>query len=85
MKIDKGIPIPPITQGRRGNAKKGPAHAFRTMQPSDSVFFPGMKPKHGGGLLCRAKRACKDLPPRKWTVRTIDDGKVKGVRIWRVE
>jgi hypothetical protein len=76
IKIDKGVPVPPLTQGRRMK------YPFRQMEVGDSFFVPGVKTSSGfSGCLHGVRKSTG------WTFTCrsrVEDG-VQGVRVWRIE
>jgi hypothetical protein len=69
LKIDKNVPKPPVSRGNR-------KYPFSQMEIGDSIFIAGKRssgvpslfPRHGA---------------KKFSVRTVTENGVKGVRVWR--
>lgn len=72
VKTDKGIPIP-AKNTRNGLCK----YPFGQMEIGDSFFSPQLKANYMNGYVQRLK-------PRKFTVRTMVEGGIKGIRVWRI-
>ena len=75
MKIDDHVPPPP---------RKSRRYPFRDMEPGQSVFFPG---ENKSDRQHPAYMAAKTLQKRhglRFTLRSVIEDGVKGVRIWRV-
>lgn len=70
FKIDKGVPLPPRSHNRR--------YRFAEMEIDDSAFLPNTI---ASGVHSRVQY----LKPKKFTVRSVVEGGVKGVRIWRIK
>ena len=73
MAFDKHIPAPKVTHPK-----------FRLMEIGDSVFVP-----HDGPLMkCKAYVYAATIQKRsniyKFSGRSVTEGNVRGVRIWRV-
>lgn len=75
MKIEKGIPIPEITQGQRGRKSMYP---FKQMEIGDSVFFEGADSKS-------KQMAAAKIYSKRYGIRLIGRTVDGGLRIWRVE
>ena len=76
--IDKNVPIPkPAGPKHRGGPWKYP---WREMEIGDSFFVVGKTSSNVGLLSGVRKRYSK----RKWTMRTLTEDSVCGVRIWRI-
>ena len=75
MKIDKGVPLPPSNRGR---SKSSP---WRTFDVGDSTFIVGKRPNTIGGLFTKVQ---KELD-WKFTLRTVTEDGVRGVRVWRIK
>ena len=74
MKIDRDIP-PPTPRG-----EKSP---FAKMQVGDSVFFPG---ENKADAQHPAYMSARNYVKRKgfgFTLRSVEENGVKGIRIWR--
>lgn len=76
MKIDRHIPPPP---------QRGKTYPFANMKPGDSAFFPGenKSDKHHPAYM----NAYNYVKRKGWriAVRSVIEGDVKGIRIWRIE
>lgn len=71
--VEKGIPVP---------AKAAQTiYPFAQMQVGDSFFVSGMKSATFGGYCNRATRRLG----HRYTVRTVTEHDVRGIRVWRVE
>ena len=75
VKIDKHIPIPPLRVTK---------YPFPGMAPGDSVFFPGENltdKQHPAYMVAR-----NYVKRHGWrmTLRSVTEGGIKGIRIWRV-
>lgn len=77
IQIDKGIPIP--TKMQLGRKSKYP---FDIMDVGDSFFVPGRDGKNFGGTVTAAR---KRYPELSFEMRTVKEGGVVGVRVWRTE
>ena len=78
IKIDKGLKVTPPTNGNGGKPSRYP---FRELSVGDSFFVN--KTRNGGGSLVRYWNM--NLAPKSFTLRTVTEKKVSGVRIWRVK
>ncbi len=72
--IEKGVPLP--LPHRPVKPRKYP---FAEMEVGDSVFIPTAYSQLVGNA---ARGPC--YAPMKFTVRTVTENNVKGVRVWRV-
>ena len=70
--IDKGVPLP---------ACKGKYAWVSVMQIGDSAFLAGIDAQRAYGAIKYAMRRCGF----KFTLRTVTEDGVKGVRVWRVK
>lgn len=75
VKIDKGIPI----HARATNG--GGWSMFAKMEVGDSIFRDGVSSTTGSN----AARTYGRYHGRRFTVRTVTENGVKGVRIWPIE
>ena len=73
--IDKGVPMPRYA-GERGAPAKYP---FREMEVGDSCFVPGESNQTFRSHAAYAQRSGK-----KFSARTVVEGGVKGLRVWRI-
>jgi hypothetical protein len=76
IKISKGIKLPPATQSN-GAANRYP---FKELNVGDSFFLN--KSRNSGGSLVRYWNM--SLAPKKFTLRTVTEKNVDGIRIWRI-
>ncbi len=75
MKIDKSIPVPDRSGGRRP-----PKYPFRDMSVGDSVFLPGDEGRKMEGAAWVFAHRNKDFG---LTTRRVTENGVAGVRVWR--
>lgn len=81
IKIEKGIALP--ARGRAIPAK----YPWAEMAPGDSFFVPNftVAPKSITGKTAMSVHAGKKIHPgSKWTMRTVTENGIKGVRVWRL-
>jgi hypothetical protein len=71
LKIDKRVPIP------KGHNAGGQTAALKALKVGDSFFAPGAT---SNSFTMRSY-----MRPKKFTIRTLEENGVKGVRVWRVE
>lgn len=71
IKIDKAVPLPPVNTGK--NVK----YPLRYMEVGDSFFVEGVTVSKLSGTLPPHK-------PKKFSTRSVTEGGVDGVRVWRV-
>jgi len=71
MRIDKDIPPP-----------GGYTYPWTAMEPGDSFFVPDKCARVMSVSVNYAKR--KIVPSSNWTVRSVNENGVKGVRVWRL-
>lgn len=76
VKIDKGIPVPP----KRGECP----YPFEEMEVGDSIFVATTKGKKANPLTSYCDWWGKKLKIT-FTVRTVEEDGVKGVRAWRIK
>ena len=76
--IDKEIPLPPKTVARPSPTTM--QDFYRSMQVGDSVFFPGINKRAGGG---KAGNAGKALPSARFAIREVTENGIAGIRMWR--
>jgi hypothetical protein len=72
--IESNIPIPPRGDGSRET------YPFSKMAVGDSFFAPGATTQKLAGSFSTQRRRYG----RKFSVRTLTENGVKGVRVWRV-
>ena len=75
--IQKGVKIPPIAN--RGRSACELYGVLRQMQTNDSVFVPCT-----GRHIANVRNIAGRVRPERFTVRTVTEGGVKGLRIWRI-
>lgn len=75
IKIDKGVPIPKAELGR--NRK----YPWDELQVGDSFFVPGKTRATFNGFASRFKKT----HGIHFTLRTVTENDIKGVRIWRIK
>lgn len=85
VKIDKKIPVP-LERSKGGAIRQFP---WLEMKPGDSFFVSGYqtagsKPR-GGSKWMSLHYAKVLVPGSRWTMRTVTEGGVVGVRVWRVK
>jgi hypothetical protein len=76
--IDKRVKLPPATNFDASERIKYP---FRGLQVGDSFFIP-KKTREGGGSLVRYWNM--NLSPKMFTLRTVTEKRIPGIRIWRI-
>ena len=86
IKIDKGMPIPAHIE-RPGAPSVLP---WRDMDAGDSFFSPDHYVSHTAGKeagkkLMNTAGWRKAIPGSKWSIRTVIENGVRGVRVWRVK
>lgn len=77
--IEKGIPLPPKVV-----VKPSPTTMqdfYRSLEVGDSVFFPNITKRAGGGKVSNAGKA---LPSARFGIREVIENGVTGIRMWRV-
>ena len=80
IKIDKGVPIP----FHPGHGRRSP-FPWEDMKPEDSFFAPGYCVAPTPGMLQLTTLAGrKYIPGSQWTMRSVVENGVAGVRVWRV-
>jgi hypothetical protein len=77
--IDKNVPIPERVWGKNGRVSKYP---FRDMKLGDSFFIPRTTSARFTPNICQFKKL---NPKFNFTVRTVVEKKVPGVRVWRIK
>jgi hypothetical protein len=70
IKIDKDVPMP--------NGGKRAKYPLGEMEIGDSIFVPGVSNQGISGSFFVQR-------PKRFSVRTVTEGGVNGVRVWRVE
>jgi hypothetical protein len=73
FEIDKNVPLPP-NAGKPGGGK----YPWASMEIGDSFFAPG---KVGARVATAGKRGGGQS---KFTIRTVTENGVRGVRVWRI-
>ena len=82
-KFDKGIPIPAVSKVARNKR-----FFLELMKVGESFFVPGVEYKDQNSVylsLMTVARVCRRATGYKFTVRTVTEKNVKGVRVWRTE
>jgi len=69
IKIDKNVPIPMGTRNLK--------YPLGSLEVGDSFFFETANTNSLGGVFSQHK-------PKKFSVRTLTENGVKGIRVWRV-
>lgn len=84
VKVDKGIPIPPL---RRGVVQT----AWKRLEVGDSFFAPVQPSGYGGTqrklqslLVTQAMHYCREYG-WEFTTRQVIENDVPGVRVWRTK
>lgn len=80
VKIDKGVPIPPIDRSRAGSRKKDAWLPFRRMQIGDSFIHPSANAARAGAAVSEASRRM----PATFLMRTVEENGERIIRVWRV-
>lgn len=82
--IERGLPLPPRRRGR----SIGFTEHLAKFKVGDSGFFPEEERRSSKRFVetmsARATNAGRKLG-RKFTCRTVTEGDIKGVRVWRTE
>lgn len=79
FKIDKNVPIP--SRSKHTVSK----YPFAQLEVGDSFFAPGKKNTGFSGIVQNFYRNHRDKTDCKFSIRTVVEKGVKGVRIWRVK
>jgi hypothetical protein len=77
MKIDRHIPPPP--------GASGPRYPFRKMKPGDSVFYPGANTREKQHPAYSYAKTLQKRHGLRFTLRSVVEAGVEGVRIWRID
>ncbi len=77
-KIEKGVPLPPAGGGRNGGQSM-----FANMTVGDSMFLVGRKADRV--LNTASTYGHRHSPRWRFSVRTVVENGLAGVRVWRVE
>jgi len=77
MMIDSHIPPP-----RDATA---PRYPFRKMKPGDSVFYPGTNTRERQHPAYSYAKTLQKRHGLRFTLRSVVEDGVKGIRIWRIE
>ncbi len=78
LKIDNGIPVPPLKGRRRTELGASISETLRALNPGQSVFFAGRDTHDASAWMSRARA---ESPQKRFTSRTEGEG----VRIWRID
>lgn len=85
VQIDKGIPLPAFSAGRKG--RNGEQFPWKGMAVGDSFFAPGyvMHPKYrtANEPVLTASHGRPRIPGSMWAARSVTENGVAGVRVWR--
>lgn len=76
IQIDKGIPLAPSQPGKGGGRKT--IYPWRQMEVGDSFFVPDRTIRSFSGSAAQHR-------PRRFSMRTVVENGVSGIRIWRVK
>lgn len=80
--IQTDVPLPVIQRGGGGNRES--KYPFAKLDVGNS-FFVKSTPKAFASTISGQNRKGKGMtPPRKFTLRAVNEGGVQGVRVWRV-
>lgn len=79
IKIDTDVPLPDAYRSRT-------RFPWKDMEAGQSFFAPGYKTAGmaGPGKQMNLSHPRLSVPGSKWTVRTVTENGVSGVRVWRV-
>ena len=72
FKVEKDVPLPKLVRRVK--------YPFREMEVGDSFFYEGGQKS----IHTAASKFCRDNPEYKFTTRQVEEGGVKGVRVWRI-
>lgn len=84
MKIDKHIP-PPVARAFKGKGNHLSAYPFREMAVGDSVFYAGANKRSAQHPAYMVARGIQKRDGLRFTLRSVVEDGVEGVRIWRLE
>lgn len=84
MQIDKNIP-PPVARAFKSKTGRLSRYPFRQMEIGDSAFFPGANKVNAQHPAYMAAKTIQKRDGLRFTLRSVVENGVEGVRIWRLE
>lgn len=81
LPIDRGIPLPPLSNAHRGNQRRTRKYPWREMKVDESFFVscPPQELAHRRRSLKRCIASLKGMPHHQFEIRRVEGG----LRVWR--
>lgn len=81
------IPVPPLRPNHAGPGRPS-RYPWAAAAPGGSFFVPGAildaRQRQPGETMIQIRAAVMVVPGSTWRARTVVEGDVRGVRVWRV-